>query len=147
MRSRWVLALLALSLAGNVALGTALWTSWRSCPAIAATLGPACAAGMPEAEMRAREALAASLCERKPDRAAIAAALSRLDLARDGQRRAAVERWAERCAGAGAAERAALATNVKRLLCPWTCREGDPRCAPAPSPGARSDNPARRGQS
>jgi len=147
MRSRWGLVLLALSLAANVALGAALWTAWRSCPAMATALGPACTAGMSEAEMRAREALAASLCERNPDRAAIAATLARFDAARDGQRRAAVERWVERCSGAGAAERAALSMTVKRLLCPWTCREGDPRCAPAPSPGARSDNPARRGQS
>lgn len=147
MRTRLMIALLAVSLCANVTLGVALWVSWRYCPTIAATLGPACAPGLSTSEKRVREELAASLCQSRPDRAAIAAKLASLDELRAGQRRKAVDRWVARCAGAGAAEHAALSMTVKRLLCPWTCGEGNPRCAPAPTSGPRSANPAQRGQS
>lgn len=147
MRLRWLVLLLGLSVATNVTLGAALWVSWHGGRTLAAALGQTCSAPLCDDEKRVREELAASLCAPIPDRAAIGATLARLDEVRARQRVAIVERWLTRCSGAGADERTALATTVKRMLCPWQGGRGAVCCPPSPTPGARSDTKPQHGQS
>ncbi|TAM54968.1 MAG: periplasmic heavy metal sensor [Acidobacteria bacterium] len=146
MRTRWFVLALGLSLAANVTLGVALWVSWHGTGAAAAALGPVCAAPLCQEERTVREELAAALCTRTPDRAAIDASLARLDQVRAGQRNEIVERWLARCSGAAPGERAALGTMMTRLLCPWRNGEGAACCAPTPAAGARPNDQPLHGQ-
>lgn len=145
MRTRWLVLLLGLSLAANVASGVALWFVWRGARAATAALGPACTAPLCAEERTAREELVAALCARTPERDAIGASLARLDEVRARERDAIVERWIARCAGATPAERAALGTMMTRLLCPWRNGKDAACCAPTPAPGARPDTQPQHG--
>ncbi len=136
MRSRWLVALLGVSLAANVALVAAMWASWRGTAAASAAIGTTCSAPLCDEEMKVREQLAASLCAPAPDRAAISAALGRLDEVRGRQRAAIVDRWLARCSGARADERTALAATVRKMLCPWQAGSGAACCSPTPAAGA-----------
>ena len=146
MRTRWLVLLLAVSGAANVALGVALLVSWQGGRPPATALGRLCSAPLCEEEMKVREELAASLCSPTPDRAAIGAALGRLDEVRARQRAVIVERWLSRCCSAGAGERAALAAAVKGMLCPWQGGSGAACCVPSPGPAAHSDTQPQHGQ-
>ena len=147
MRARWVVLLLGVSAAANVTLGAALWVSWHGGRTAAAALEQASSAPLCDEERKVREELAASLCSPTPDRAAIGATLARLDEVRARQRAMILERWLNRCCSAGAGERAALATAVKRTLCPWQDGRAAACCAPSPAPGARPNTKPRHGQS
>jgi len=147
MKTRWLVLLLGLSFAANVTLGAALWVSWHGGRVLAAAVGQTCSAPLCDEEKKLREELAASLCARTPDRAAIGATLARLDEVRARQRTAIVERWLTRCSGADAGERAALATTITRMLCPWQGGAGAACCAPSPAPGAKPAPQPQHGQS
>ncbi|HVN76684.1 MAG TPA: hypothetical protein VMT19_10240 [Thermoanaerobaculaceae bacterium] len=147
MRIRWVVALMALSVAANVTLGAALWVSWHGGRTAAAALGATCSAPLCEEEKAVREQLAASLCAAAPDRSAIRTALAHLDEVRARQRAAIVERWLVRCSSSRATERAALADTVRRMLCPWQAAGGAACCAPKPGPETRHDVQPQHGQS
>jgi len=145
MRTRWLVLLLGVSLAANVTLGVALLVSWRGASSATVALANACAAPLCAEEGKVREELAAALCARPPDRAAIGAMLARLDAVRARQRDQIVDRWLARCAGAGSRERAALTTTVRGFLCPWCASGRAASAAPTPVAPPASDQPRHHG--
>jgi hypothetical protein len=147
MKTRWLVLLLGASFAANVTLGAALWVSWHGGRILMATAGQTCSAPLCEEEKKLREELATSLCAHTPDRAAIGAALARLDEVRARQRTAIVERWVARCSGADNSERAALVTTVQRMLCPWQAGNGAACCPPSPAPGTHPAPQPQHGRS
>lgn len=139
MRSRWLLALLAVSLAVNVAAGVALWRVHRA-HAAAARTRPA----MPGAEERAlREELSRQLRAVPPDRGAIRATLERLTTMRQRRLEEAIDRWLSTCCQADEADRIRRHTQLDRHLCPWR-PSGEGCCAPSPADGADPTHPAQQ---
>ncbi|MGV8039755.1 MAG: hypothetical protein AB2L07_06665 [Thermoanaerobaculaceae bacterium] len=139
MRSRWMLALLAVSLAVNVTAGVALWRVHRT-NASAARTGLA----MPCAEERAiREDLSRHLCAGTPDRGAIRATLERLSTLRQRRLEEAVDRWLSTCCQANEPDRSRHHTQLDKHLCPWRS-SGEGCCAPSPTDGADPTNPAQQ---
>ncbi|HNX49800.1 MAG TPA: hypothetical protein PLS53_09245 [Thermoanaerobaculaceae bacterium] len=140
MRTRWLIVACAVSLALNLAFGTALWRA-RGASHVGQPgelLGHA-----PCAEERAvREELTRGLCASEPDRQAIQAALARLEGLRQKRLSVAVERWLQRCEGAPETERAQLLHELQRNLCPWN-QSGNGCCAQSPAAGVSTAKPAQ----
>lgn len=138
MRSRWLLAALAVSLALNVLAATAWWRVH------AATTTPS---GLPPhtpcAEERAiREELSRLLCAPQPDRSAVRATLERLGTLRHHRLEVAIEHWISTCCQAAPSEREQHLKDLNEQLCPWRSSE-DGCCAPSPGPGTPPVDPAQ----
>ena len=143
MRTRALVVTAVLSVAANLALGTALWSTWRAARRAAARLPSACADASCQEERRVREQLATELCRHRPDRAAIETTLVQLDAVRAARRREIVDRWLSHNSGASERERARLRHNVTRLLCPWHDGRIEDHCAHSPASGTPSNHRAQ----
>ena len=149
MRTRWWILAFGVSIVLNVLLGTAFWqaTSARGradAEATAAARGTgevrmACPAGCQE-ERRVREELTRLLSAERPDRAAVAAAMTRLDAVRAVERDRQLDRWLRHCEKSAPAEREALQRRLHHALCPWNC-SGEGNCAPSTGEKAKSALP------
>jgi len=139
VRTRWLVLLAGLSLAGNVLLATALFPTWKGARMQGVNEG---ALTFCDEEKRLREELSARLCARPPDRQAIEATLARLDSLRATHRDRALAQWLSSCERASDGERATLQSSFRHQMCPWQ-HEGEGCCAPSPRPGSPSDQPAQ----
>lgn len=150
MRTRWLVLALGLSLVLNVLIGTALiQAAGRGREALdsaaaAAQVGAdkarlTCPAGCPE-ERCIREELSRLLCTERPDRAALAAVLARLDSVRAKERDRVLDKWLHQCSKTPPAEREALRRQLHHALCPWNSA-GEGNCAPSAGDRGNSAHP------
>jgi len=134
MRTRWLILGLGFSVVLNVLFGTAFWQCTRTRGLLEPRVGTAvtasgmahmsCPAGCAE-ERRIREDLSRLLCAERPDRAALSAAMARLDAVRAAERDRLLDHWLDHFASTTAEEREGLRRQLHHALCPWRSAEGN----------------------